>query len=65
MGKSGNIPLKNQLVNMKHRLVKELSKKMSKETDYAIDIRGNLEEKKLRGNFYSDPSYHLLEYFYC
>ena len=47
MGKSGNIPLKNQLVNMKHRLVKELSKKMSKETDYAMDIRGNLEEKNL------------------
>jgi len=27
MGKSGNIPLKNQLVVMKNRLVKELSKK--------------------------------------
>jgi len=27
MGKDGNIPLKNQLVVMKNRLVKELSKK--------------------------------------
>lgn len=31
MGKSGNIPLKNQLVVMKNRLVKELSKNMSKD----------------------------------
>lgn len=28
MGKEGNIPLKNQLVVMKNRLVNELSKKM-------------------------------------
>ena len=47
MGKSGNIPLKNQLVSMKNRLVKELSKKMSKGTDYAMEIRGSLEEKNL------------------
>ena len=31
MGKSGNIPLKNQLVVMKNRLVKELSKRSTKE----------------------------------
>jgi hypothetical protein len=30
MGKSGNIPLKNQLVIMKNRLIKELSLMMSK-----------------------------------
>jgi len=30
MGKEGNIPLKNQLVVMKNRLVKELSKTMIK-----------------------------------
>ena len=47
MGKSGNIPLKNQLVNMKNRVVKELSKKMSKEFDYSNDMRGYLE----KGNF--------------
>lgn len=29
MGKEGNIPLKNQLVLMKNRLVKELSKQKS------------------------------------
>jgi hypothetical protein len=28
MGKTGNIPLKNQIVQMKNRMVKELSKKM-------------------------------------
>lgn len=31
MGKSGNIPLKNQLVVMKNRLVKELSKQAAKD----------------------------------
>jgi len=35
MGKEGNIPLKNQLVQTKTRLVKELSKTMSKEFDYS------------------------------
>lgn len=30
MGKEGNLPLKNQLVSLKTRLVKELSKKMRK-----------------------------------
>jgi hypothetical protein len=36
MGKEGNIPLKNQLVSMKIRLVKELSKSMNKGNDYGL-----------------------------
>ena len=48
MGKSGNIPLKNQLVTMKNRVVKELSKSMSKQgIDYSAEIRLHLE----KGNF--------------
>jgi hypothetical protein len=47
MGKSGNIPLKNQLVTMKNRVVKELSKSMSKEFNYSGDMRTHLE----KGNF--------------
>jgi hypothetical protein len=47
MGKSGNIPLKNQLVTMKNRVVKELSKSMSKEFNYSQDMRTHLE----KGNF--------------
>jgi hypothetical protein len=39
MGKDGNIPLKNQLVVMKNRLVKELSKNMGKELDYSVGMR--------------------------
>lgn len=47
MGKEGNIPLKNQLVVMKNRLVKEISKTMIKENDYSADMRSFLE----KGNF--------------
>ena len=39
MGKESNIPLKNQLVVMKNRLVKELSKNMTKEVNYSADMR--------------------------
>ena len=39
MGQEGNIPLKNQLVVMKNRLVKELSKNMTKEVNYSADMR--------------------------
>ncbi len=43
MGKSGNIPLKNQLVTMKNRVVKELSKSMSKQgIDYSAEMRLHL-----------------------
>lgn len=44
MGKSGNIPLKNQLVVMKNRLVKELSKRSTKEEkkDISTIIREHL-----------------------
>lgn len=45
MGKEGNIPLKNQLVTMKNRLVKQISKNMSKETNYGEQIRKSLENK--------------------
>lgn len=45
MGKDGNIPLKNQIVMMKNRLVKEISKKMNGGIDYSEQIRHHLEEK--------------------
>lgn len=45
MGKEGNIPLKNQLVVMKNRLVKELSKRMTAEKkDSNIVMREFLEK---------------------
>ena len=49
MGKDGNIPLKNQLVMMKNRLVKELSKQKSGENDVNKIMRGCLEEGNLEG----------------
>lgn len=48
MGKTGNIPLKNQLVTMKTRLVKQLSKTMAKEMDYSADIRHCLQKENFR-----------------
>lgn len=45
MGKEGNIPLKNQLVMMKSRMVKQLSKQMNKEKDWGLQIREHLEHK--------------------
>jgi hypothetical protein len=47
MGKTGNIPLKNQLVSMKGRLVKELSKTMSRELDYSSRMRESLDKGNL------------------
>jgi len=49
MGKAGNIPLKDQLVKMKTRMVKELSKKMAKVEDYSMTIRERLEGGYLKG----------------
>lgn len=48
MGKDGNIPLKNQLVVMKNRLVKELSKKNTKKNVSQI-IREELQKGNLEG----------------
>jgi hypothetical protein len=43
MGKEGNIPLKNELVVMKNRLVKELSKQKGNEKgDISTLIRNHL-----------------------
>jgi hypothetical protein len=44
MGKESNIPLKNQLVIMKNRMVQELSKKMSNKVDYGMEMRAYLEK---------------------
>lgn len=49
MGKEGNIPLKNQLVVMKNRLVKELSKTMTKGNDYGQEMRLFLEKDNFQG----------------
>ena len=46
MGKDGNIPLKNQLVLMKRRLVQELSKRSGKK-DINILLREHLENGRL------------------
>lgn len=46
MGKEANLPLKNQLVSMKTRLIKELSKKLGK-GDFSQKIRDVLEAQKL------------------
>ena len=48
MGKTGNIPLKNQLVSMKARLVKQLSKSMAKEMDFSGDMRHCLQKNNFR-----------------
>lgn len=45
MGKQSNIPLKNQLVLMKNRLVKELSKKTDSKQDFNVTMRNHLENK--------------------
>lgn len=51
MGKEGNIPLKNQLVVMKNRLVKELSKQKAKtgEVDINVEMRAHLEKGDFEG----------------
>ena len=49
MGKDGNLPLKNQLVAMKTRLVKELSKKLGK-GDFSSKLRAMLEAKDLKAS---------------
>lgn len=49
MGKEGNIPLKNQLVVMKNRLVKEISHTMNKGNDYGHDMRAYLENNNFEG----------------
>jgi len=43
MGKDGNLPLKNQLVALKTRLVKELSKRLGKKEDFSTKVRNFLE----------------------
>lgn len=49
MGKDGNLPLKNQLVTLKNRLIKELSKKLGKQGDYSTKVRSLLEAKNVEG----------------
>ena len=45
MGKEANLPLKNQLVTLKNRLVKELSRTLSKQGDYSSKVRSLLQAK--------------------
>lgn len=49
MGKEGNIPLKNQLVVMKNRLVKELSKQKGGAGDINTQMRTSLEKGDFNG----------------
>lgn len=49
MGKDGNLPLKNQLVAMKTKLIKELSKKLGKK-DFSVQLRTKLEDQDLNGS---------------
>jgi hypothetical protein len=48
MGKDGNPELKNQLVVMKNRLIKELSKKLGKK-DYSQKVRDELKAQNFDG----------------
>jgi hypothetical protein len=47
MGREGNPELKNQLVAMKTRLVKELSKKLGKKMNYSEKVRQMLQEQRV------------------
>lgn len=49
MGKDANLPLKNQLISMKTRLVKALSKKLGK-GDFNSKMRAMLEGQDLKGS---------------
>jgi hypothetical protein len=49
MGKDGNLPLKNQLVALKTRLVKELSKRLGKKEDFSTKVRNFLEAQDVNG----------------
>ena len=49
MGKEGNIPLKNQLVELKKRLLKVLSKRSKGEVDINVQIRTHLEKGDVEG----------------
>lgn len=48
MGRDGNPELKNQLVALKTRLVKELSKKLGKRMSYSDKIREMLREQRVQ-----------------
>jgi hypothetical protein len=48
MGKDGNPELKNQLVALKTRLVKELSKKLGKKMNYSELVRSKLLEQNIK-----------------
>lgn len=48
MGKDGNLELKNQLVALKTRLVKELSKKLGKKMNYSELVRSKLLEQNVK-----------------
>lgn len=49
MGKEGNIPLKNQLVSMKTRLVKQLSQTMNVGNEDGMEMREQLEQNNFKG----------------
>lgn len=49
MGRDSNLPLKNQLVTMKTKLVKELSKKLGKQGDYSSKVRDLLKSNNIEG----------------
>ena len=71
MGKEGNIPLKNQLVVMKNRMIKELSKKEAGDKDFSPQIRGHLEKndfssameiaKKITSDYFCNDTTDSLE----
>lgn len=48
MGKDGNPELKNQLVALKTRLVKQLSKKLGKKMNYSELVRSKLLEQNIK-----------------
>jgi hypothetical protein len=48
MGKDGDIKLKNQLVVLKTKLIKELSKTLAKKMNYSEKVRAKLQEQNVQ-----------------
>jgi hypothetical protein len=48
MGKDGDLDLKNQLVALKTKLIKELSKKLGKKMNYSEKVRAKLQEQNVQ-----------------
>jgi hypothetical protein len=48
MGKDGDLELKDKLVALKTKLIKELSKKLAKKMNYSEKVRAKLQEQNVQ-----------------